>query len=110
MPGTRLARRADQAAQAQRQRGQRQVLLDVQLQRLADVLAQLGGLAQAARIAGLRGGREAGDPVCRQHRLGRALGYANEVTEGERRKLEPELEHLGARAATRTLRGLVELL
>src|SRR3954468_10339129 len=107
MPG--LTRRADQAAQAQRQRSQGQVLLDVQLQRLADVLAELGGLAQAACVAGLGSRRKAGDAVGGQHGLGCALRRADQVAEGERRELETELEHVCTRATSGALRRFVEL-
>src|SRR3954453_2676053 len=108
MPG--LARRADQAAQAQRQRSQGQVLLDVQLQRLAEVLAELGGLAQAACVAGLGSRREAVDAIGGQHGLGGPHSRADQVAEGERRELETEFEHVCARTTAGTLRGLVELL
>src|SRR4051794_14246379 len=105
-----LAGRADEAAQPQRERGQRQVLLDVELQRLARVLAELGCPAQAAWVARLRCGHQRVDAVGREDRLGRSLGHADEVAERERRKLQPELQHVRPRATTGALRRLVELL
>ena len=81
-----LTGRADEAAQPQRERGQRQILLHVQLQRLTRVLAELGGLAQAARVARLRGRRKRVDPVGGQHRLAGALGNADEVAENLRKQ------------------------
>src|SRR4051812_38928311 len=108
--GSGLARRPDEAAQPQRQRCQRQVLLDVQLQRLPRVLAELRSLAQAPRVARLRGSSQAVDAIRCEHGPTRALGHADEVAEGEGRELKAELEHLRAGTAARALAGLVELL
>ena len=47
--------------------------------------------------------------VGREHRVVGALGHAQQVAERQRGQLEPEVEHLGARAAAVALRHLLEL-
>ena len=51
----------------------------------------------------------AGGAVGGEHRAVGALGQAEQVAEGQRRELEAEVEHLGARAAAVALGGLLEL-
>src|SRR5207244_5334244 len=99
----------DEAAEPERERGKRELLGHIELERQPRVLTALDGLAQPPRVPAARHPRQLGGAVGGQDRgLGTFLG-AHEVPERERRELQSEVEDLGAGPSAVAFRGLVEL-